>query len=94
MIYQLPTGKIVHLTIDQFLDLTDDDIQYMISINHGDHVRSPFYDSAIKGQKNTVIINKNDHSMDYTPDDQDKSHGDNVQDNEILLDDIDDISNE
>ena len=37
MLYQLPNGKIIFLTIEQFLDLTDEDIQYMISVDFGEY---------------------------------------------------------
>ena len=47
MLYQLPNGKVIYLTIDQFLELTDNDIQYMVALNFGDHVINPFTDSVI-----------------------------------------------
>lgn len=51
MLYQLPNGKVIHLTIEEFLDLTDEDIQYLMSIDFGEHIRDPFTGSAV--DKNT-----------------------------------------
>ena len=51
MIYQLPNGKVIHLSIEEFLDLTDQDIQYLMSIDYGEHIRDPFSGSAV--EKNT-----------------------------------------
>ena len=51
MLYQLPNGKVVHLTIEEFLDLTDEDMQYLMSIDFGEHIRDPFTGSAV--DKNT-----------------------------------------
>lgn len=51
MLYQLPNGKVIHLTIEEFLDLTDQDIQYLMSIDFGEHIRDPFTGSAV--EKNT-----------------------------------------
>ena len=51
MLYQLPNGKVVHLSIDEFLDLTDEDIQYLMSIDYGEHIKDPFSGSAV--DKNT-----------------------------------------
>lgn len=50
MIYQLPTGKIIYLTLEEFLDLTDEDIRYLISVNAGHHAppRNPFVGSPIE----------------------------------------------
>ena len=51
MLYQLPNGKVVHLSIEEFLDLTDLDIQFLMSIDYGEHVIDPFTGSAV--EKNT-----------------------------------------
>jgi hypothetical protein len=51
MQYQLPNGKVVHLSVEEFLDLTDEDIQYLMSIDYGEHIRDPFTGSAV--EKNT-----------------------------------------
>jgi len=47
MMYQLPNGKVVYLSIEEFLDLTDEDIQYLMSIDYGEHIRDPFTGSAV-----------------------------------------------
>ena len=47
MLYQLPNGKTVYLTIEEFLSLTDQDIQYLISIDYGESVLNPFKGSAV-----------------------------------------------
>jgi hypothetical protein len=51
MLYQLQNGKVVHLSIDEYLDLTDLDIQFLMSIDYGEHVIDPFTGSAV--EKNT-----------------------------------------
>ena len=91
MIYQLPNGKVIHLSVEEFLDLTDQDIQYMMSINAGDHVSSPFYNSAIKNPGGRSSSPDYDNDIDYSPDDEDKSHGDNPGGEEILLDEFPDF---
>lgn len=51
MLYQLPNGKTVYLTIEEFLSLTDNDVQYLISLDCGESVLNPFRGSAVdKGQ--------------------------------------------
>lgn len=42
MIYQLPNGKIINITFDQFLSITDEDMQDMMASNFG--VYGPRYD--------------------------------------------------
>ena len=80
MLYQLPNGKVVNLTIDQFLDMTDEDIQYMMSMNAGDHVNSPWYGSIIAKNKSKDPEENFDKSMDYEDEEQDKSHGVGIDD--------------
>lgn len=48
MIYQLPNGKVIHLSIEEYLSLTEEDIQYLISLDYGEHIRDPFSGSAVK----------------------------------------------
>lgn len=47
MLYQLPNGKVVHLSIEEYLDLTDLDIQFLMSIDYGEHIIDPFTGSAV-----------------------------------------------
>ena len=78
MIYQLPNGRVIHLTVEEYLDLTDADIHYLISTGAGDYKVNPFYDSVIKDKKTYQDYEMMDTSIDYTPEDADKSHGDNI----------------
>ena len=48
MIVSLPNGKVVNMSIEAYLSLEDEDIQYMISINCGSTASSPWCNSAIK----------------------------------------------
>jgi len=68
MLYQLPNGKVINISVEQYLDLTDQDIQDLIAGNYGDYPTSHWQDSAInKWQKNKNKERKDiDHSIDYT----------------------------
>ena len=76
MVYQLPNGKIIHITIDQYLDLTDEDIQYLMSINFGEYATSPWVGSALSKRKKRNLDEDediHDTSMDYSEEDPDRS---------------------
>jgi hypothetical protein len=47
MQYQLPNGKVIYLTIEEYLELTDLDIQFLMSIDYGEHIIDPFQGSAV-----------------------------------------------
>jgi hypothetical protein len=84
MLYQLPNGKVIYLTIEQFLELTDEDIQYLMSIDGGDYATNPFTDSAVVQNSKEVY-----YDFDYLPDDENEN--DAVSDDDPF-DDIIDLS--
>lgn len=83
MYYQLPNGKTVYLTVEEYLNLTDADIQYLVSLNVGESVLNPF-----KGS----VVNKsgNNKTYDFTFNDEDED--DSHYNNENPFDDIVDLS--
>lgn len=83
MLYQLPNGKVINISIDQFLDMTDQDIQYLMSINGGDYCPNPFADSACIDN-----VKEKCYDFDYLPNDED----DDGPDNNLPFDDIIDLS--
>ena len=84
MLYQLPNGKVIFLTVEQYLELTDEDIQYMMSIDHGEHATNPFTDSA-------VVQNTKEkyYDFDYLADDE---SSDNIVSDDEPFDDIIDLT--
>lgn len=51
MYYQLPNGKVVQMSVEEYLNLTTRDIQYLLSINAGDYVPNPWSGSVISKLK-------------------------------------------
>ena len=52
MLYQLPTGKVVWLEVEDVLNLSKQDLQFLIAINAGEHVHNPFkYSSVAQSEK-------------------------------------------
>jgi hypothetical protein len=84
MQYQLQNGKVINLSLDQFLDMTDEDIQYLISIEYGEYVRDPFNGSAVEDNKQEKY-----YDFDYLADDESE---DNVISDDDPFDDIIDLS--
>ena len=64
MLYQLSNGKTIYLSVEDFLNLTDEDIQYLISTGQGSDPVNPFHGSALS-KKGKTIVNKHDTSIDY-----------------------------
>ena len=56
MLYQLPSGKVVQLSIEEYLALTDLDIQFLVSIDYGEHIIDPFIGSAVEKNSKSKFI--------------------------------------
>ena len=66
MYYQLPNGKTVYLTIEEYLSLSDGDIQYLISLDYGEAVLNPFRGSAVDNNESEKV-----YDFDYLNTDDD-----------------------
>jgi hypothetical protein len=85
MFYQLPNGKVVHLTTEEYLDLTDEDVQYLMSIDYGEHIRDPFTGSAVDN-------NRKEKYYDFEFVNTDDEELNDVASDDIPFDDIIDLS--
>lgn len=47
MLYQLPNGKVVNITVEDYLNLTDEDIQALVALNFGEYATSYWFGSCI-----------------------------------------------
>ena len=54
MNYQLPNGKVIYISIEEYLSLTDADIQHLIALDYGDVVTNPFSGSAVDTKKKAI----------------------------------------
>jgi hypothetical protein len=65
MLYQLPNGKVVKMTFEDFINLSDEDIQFLMSINAGIHPTSYWHGSSIiKPKFNSKILAEDDLDED------------------------------
>ena len=85
MLYQLPNGKVIHLSIEEYLDLTDLDIQYLMSIDYGDTVLDPFSGSAINNNVKEIYY-------DFSSLSSDDEELNNISSSDTPFDDIIDLS--
>lgn len=58
MLYNLPNGKTIYLTIEQYLSLTDQDIQELIALNYGEYI-----DPYKRSLSSEVDLNKVDPEL-------------------------------
>ncbi len=75
MIYQLPNGRIINMSLEQYLDLSDQDIQELncLGNEYTSEVSDPFHNSALKGgtrerkiEKETDLKSEEEHEPNLT----------------------------
>ncbi len=66
MNYQLPNGKVIYISIDEYLSMTDEDIQYFIASDYGDTVINPFSGSAVDIKKKPSQEPEEENLRDFT----------------------------
>jgi hypothetical protein len=86
MIYQLPNGKVIHLSIEEYLDLTFEDIQYLISIKAGHYANNPFHGSNVIANAKEKLYNFDDINDDELYDDQNDIIDDDYYDDDAYDD--------
>jgi len=60
MLYQLPNGKTIEISIEDFLDMDDEDFQNIVASGHGMEVTNPFFYSGMQSkQKKNNTDNSN-----------------------------------
>lgn len=47
MFYQLPNGKVIELSIEQYLDMSDEELDYLIINNYGECLENPWHGSVL-----------------------------------------------
>jgi len=47
LLYQLPNGKVIEISTEQFIEMTDEELEYLIAYNYGDVMENPWYGSIL-----------------------------------------------
>lgn len=74
MIYQLPNGRIVYLTIEQYLEMSDADFQNLNTGEFGDYATSHWDGSSVNDKRSERITRENELDYDSEDDEPPCSH--------------------
>lgn len=50
MFYQLSTGKVVEISVEQYFEMSDEDVEYLIAFNYGNDFENPWIGSILVKQ--------------------------------------------
>ena len=56
MIYQLPNGKVIKITLEEFLSLSDEELAFLESHDYGESVTSPWVGSVISSKIKSIEL--------------------------------------
>lgn len=85
MFYQLSSGRVIEITVEQYFELTDEEIQYLIAYNYGEHQENPFFGSIISSNQRII---EDVEDEDIQPDIIDVLEIDKLIDLDVDYDDI------
>ena len=57
MLYQLPNGKVIEISLEQYLELSDADFETIISYNLGHELENPFFGSIL-GKSSSMTLDE------------------------------------
>lgn len=55
MLYSLPNGKVIEISVEQYLEMDDEEFEYLLSINYGESIEDPFFGSILESKCKPVI---------------------------------------
>lgn len=72
MLYQLPNGKVINISIEAFLRMSDDDLRYLSEQDFGSSTESENPFNVTEDDAETIYI-VDDYPIDEIPDELDLS---------------------
>lgn len=88
MLYQLPNGKVVNISVDDYLNLTDEDIQALVALNFGEYATSYWFGSCINQTEAPEKLMKDVSMLSFEEQDEYLDNLSNVDINNIPDEDI------
>jgi hypothetical protein len=69
LLYQLPNGKVIEISTEQFVEMTDEELEYLIAYNYGEVQENPWFGSILNKQVEIDIPNDILPDLTDIPDD-------------------------
>lgn len=81
MLYQLPNGKVIEISTEQYLEMSDEELEYLIAYNYGETMEDPWFGSVLSKKDSTAPVEISD-----TPDLTDIPEDEKLSDLDMELD--------
>ena len=67
MLYQLPNGKVLHLSVEDYLSMTDEELDQLVNSGYGEYISQNTKFSTRSTRDKAKPIDPSS-GLDYTPD--------------------------
>lgn len=69
MLYQLPSGRTIEISVEQYLDMTDEELRELDCLGNANtmELNNPFYGSYSKGREPKAPILTDEHKLHDIP---------------------------
>lgn len=54
MLYQLPNGKVIEISTEQYVEMSDEEFEYLIAYNYGDNLEDPWFGSVLSKRDTSI----------------------------------------
>jgi hypothetical protein len=54
MLYQLPNGRVIEISTEQYFEMSDEQLEYLIASNYGEVLENPWFGSVLSKKDNSV----------------------------------------
>jgi hypothetical protein len=55
MLYQLPNGKVIEISTEQYLEMSDEELEYLIAYNYGEIMEDPWFGSVLSKKESSTL---------------------------------------
>ncbi len=62
MFYQLPNGRVIEISTEQYFEMTDEELEYLIAYNYGEPLENPWFGSILNNHVGTPDVISEDLS--------------------------------
>lgn len=56
MFYQLPNGRVIEMSTEQYLEMSDEELEYLIAYNYGEMQENPWFGSILSKHDKSDIL--------------------------------------
>jgi hypothetical protein len=66
MLYQLPNGRVIEISTEQYFEMTDEELEYLIAYNYGETLEDPWFGSILSKGGTSKVEDIHDDTIELT----------------------------